>query len=88
MELPIASRTVLDERGSPRRYHYSLLVEPVEAEGFFWENYGVGVREENGACTRIPGITASAVRIDELMSLLVEHKVGPTTLHDVVEDWL
>ena len=36
----------------------------------------------------IPGITVSAQRVDELLSLLVEHRVSPTALADVVADWL
>ena len=30
----------------------------------------------------------SAVRIDELMTTLVEQQVSPTVLEDVVQDWL
>ena len=37
---------------------------------------------------RIRGITTSAVRIDELMTTLVEQQVSPTVLEDVVQDWL
>ena len=36
----------------------------------------------------VPGITVSAQRVDELLSLLVEHRVSPTALADVVADWL
>ena len=36
----------------------------------------------------IPAITTSAVRIDELMALLVDNRVGPAGLADVVADWL
>ena len=36
----------------------------------------------------IPAITTSAVRIDELMTLLVDHAVGPAGLADIVADWL
>lgn len=88
MELKIASRTVTDEQGRRRRFHYSLLVNQVEAGSFSCEDYGVGVREEGGGSARIPGITTSAMRIDELMTLLVDNKVGPASLADVVADWL
>ena len=37
---------------------------------------------------QIRGITTSAVRIDELMTTLVEQQVSPTVLEDVVQDWL
>lgn len=88
MELKIASRTVTDENGRPRRYHYSLLVDQVESGNFACEDYGVRIQEEGGDCAALSGITTSAMRIDELMTLLVECKVGPTTLADVVADWL
>ena len=46
------------------------------------------VCEEQGEDETIPGITTSATRIDELMTLLVDNQVGPAGLRDVVEDWL
>ena len=88
MELKITSRTIKDEFGRARRFHYSLIIDQVETGRFACENYGVGIREECGDYAAIPNITTSAMRIDELMTLLVEHKVGPTTLADVVADWL
>lgn len=88
MELKIASRTVTDEQGRPRRYHYSLLVDQIESGNFVCEDYGVRVQEEDGDCAAVAGVTTSAMRIDELMTLLVDNKVGPTTLGDVVADWL
>ena len=36
----------------------------------------------------VPGISVSAQRVDELLSLLVEHRVSPAALADVVADWL
>lgn len=88
MELKIASQTITDETGRARRFHYSLLIDHIESGHFACEDYGVGIREEGGERTAIPGITTSAMRIDELLTLLVEHKVGPATLADVVDDWL
>ena len=88
MELKVTSRTMQDEGGVCRTYHYSLLVDQVVSGNFSCEDYGVQVQEENGDCVSIPGITTSAMRIDELITLLVEHQVGPTTLADVVADWL
>ena len=35
-----------------------------------------------------PGITTSASRIDQLITLLVDNRVGPSGLSDVVADWL
>ena len=88
MEIKIASRSCLDQQGRPRTFHYALTVDSVESGSFFCETYGVQVSEEGGDVSSIPGITTSASRIDELLTLLVEHAVGPTSLQDVVEDWL
>lgn len=88
MEIKIASRTQIDEAEHPRLFHYYLVVEPVETTGFSFENYGVRVSEADGEDSYIAGITTSATRIDELMTLLVDHTVGPTALRDVVGDWL
>lgn len=84
MELKIASRFLTDEAGKLRRLHYFLLVDELEAGSFFCEQYGVKIAEEDGDCAQIRGITTSAVRIDELMTTLVEQQVSPTVLEDVV----
>ena len=88
MEFEIAVGHWRDEAGGLRRVHYYLQVETVESGGLCCENYGVRVSEETGESAAVPNITTSALRIDELISLLVEHKVGPTALPDVVADWL
>ena len=88
MEIKIASRTCPDELGHSRTFHYALTVDTVEAGAFCCENYGVRVWEEGGGTACIPGITTSALRIDELMTLLITHSVGPASLRDVVDDWL
>ena len=88
MELKIASRSLTDEAGKLRRLHYFLLVDELEAGSFFCEQYGVKIAEEDGDCAQIRGITTSAVRIDELMTTLVEQQVSPTVLEDVVQHWL
>ena len=88
MELTIASRTITDENGTPRQFRYALLIDQISSGCFFCENYGVLISETNGDTASIPGITSSAARIDELMTLLIEHNVSPTTLADVVADWL
>ena len=88
MEIKIASRTCPDELGRSRTFHYSLPVDTVESGAFSCENYGVKISEDDGDTAAVPGITTSALRIDELMTLLVEHGVGPASLRDVVDDWL
>ena len=87
-EVKIASRTCPDEFGHPRTFHYALTVDTVESDTFSCENYGVRVSEESGDTAAIPGITTSAVRIDELLTILVEHGVSPTALPHVISDWL
>lgn len=88
MELAITTRSIEDELGKIRRFHYELLIDQIESGNFACENYGVRVWEENGGDASVPNITTSALRIDELLTLLVEHQVGPTALADVVADWL
>ena len=87
MEYQIASRAITDEEGHPHQYQYILLVDQIEGHRFAYENYGVCIREEGGSSARLPGITTSAMRMDELMSLLISHQVTPTTLPDIVADW-
>ena len=77
-EVKIASRTCPDEFGRPRTFHYSLTVDTVESNAFSCENYGVRISEESGDTAAIPGITTSAVRIDELMEELLEQRKDPS----------
>ena len=43
--------------------------------------------KEDGDSASVPSITTSPVRIDELMTLLVDNLVGPVSLEDVIDDW-
>ena len=52
------------------------------------ESYGVEIALENGERERIRGVTLSQRRILLLLTLLMKNAVTPTTLRDVVEDWL
>lgn len=88
MELKIASRQCADQEGNSRKFHYFLTVDQEETPHFACENYGVRVAEEGGGETAISSITTSAARIDELLTLLVDNRVGPAGLADVVADWL
>lgn len=88
MEMKIASRQCVDQEGNPRRFHYFLTVQQEESPSLFLENYGVRIAEEKGGDAAIPCITTSAARIDELLTLLVDNRVGPAGLSDVVADWL
>lgn len=88
-ELKVARKQAADETGRTRTYDYAILVgEMPVSSGFSCESYGVGIREQGGEEDRVPDITVSAARIDELMDLLVRNTVTPCTLRDVVEDWL
>ena len=88
MEYKVAERQFLDELGIPRQFHYYVTVDPVETPNFFCEIYGVRILEEPDTEESVHAVTTSATRIDELMTLLVEHMVGPASLRDVVDDWL
>lgn len=88
MEIKIATRRCLDQEGRSRLFHYYLTIDQEETPRFICENYGVRIAEEAGDDATLPAITTSATRIDELMTLLVDNRVGPTGLSDVVADWL
>lgn len=88
MELKIATRQCRDQEGTTRSFHYFLTIEQEETPRFFCENYGVRIAEEAGDESAVPRITTSASRIDELITLLVDNRVGPAGLQDVIADWL
>jgi len=88
MELKVASRQLQDQNGILHIFHYYLTIDQINVGTFFCENYGVKISEENGESTVIPSITVSALRMDELMTLLVDNKVSPSGLTDVVMDWV
>lgn len=88
MEIKIGTCRCTDQKGNPRCFHYFLIVDQEETPSFFCENYGVHIVEDSGGDASISGITTSAVRIDELLTLLVDNRVGPAGLADVVADWL
>lgn len=88
MEMKIATRRCSDQEGKLRCFHYFLTVDQTESPSFFCENYGVHISEEHGEDAAVPRITTSAARIDELLTLLVDNRVGPAGLADVVADWL
>jgi len=88
MDIKVANRTCTGDNGLYHTFHYFLTVETIQCGHFFCENYGVRICEEAGETAEVPSITTSALRIDELITLLVEHQVGPASLADVVSDWL
>jgi len=88
MDIFIAERSIPDDTGRLRRFLYFLTVDTVDTGRFCFEDYGVRVTEPEVASVRVPSLTTSAVRIDELLTTLVDHLVGPAGLEDVVADWL
>lgn len=88
MDLHITSRQIPDESGILRQFQYYLLIEQVDSGNFQCENYGVRITEEGVTSCSLPGLTTSAMRIDQLMTMLVDNAVGPVGLEDVIRDWL
>ncbi len=52
------------------------------------ENYGVGIRLENGEEDKIRGITFDAEKIEVILRILSNGTVTPVGLRDVIEDML
>lgn len=88
MDVFIAERSTPDDMGKTRRFLYFLTVDTVDTGRFCFEDYGVRVTEPEVDSVCVPSLTTSAVRIDELLTTLVDHTVGPAGLEDVLADWL
>ena len=88
-ELFVDAAVLSDEQGREHRYEYHIVIDEMDVGRFACESYGLRVREQgNGASCTVPNITCSIARIDELCALAVRGGVTPSTLRDVVEDWL
>lgn len=77
--------------GTVLSFDYYILIDQMEVNGgFVCESYGIKVSQRggDGARAEIPNITSSVSRIDELVDLLTRNFVTPSTLMDVVADWL
>ena len=69
-----------------RPLEYYLLVSPLAEE---LEIYGVKIVERrSGVAAIAPGLTTSGRKILHLIDLLSKGTVTPTSLADIVEDWL
>lgn len=79
---------VLDWTTQKTPCRYGLLVEDIEVDGFHCESYGVVLTAPDASTKRCRHITVNAAKISELLDLLIRNAVTPTTLLDVVEDWL
>ena len=89
-ELLVDSRTIQGEQGAAYLFDYYVLVDQMEVrEGFACESYGVKIAPSGlGDGCAIPNITTSVSKIDALMENLTKYQVTPTTLPDVVQDWM
>ena len=87
MLLEVGRRQIdLGERG------YITVVYSVISEydnEFMCDMFGVSVRiEESGEERKLAGITSLADEAFQLASVLINGKVTPVTLKDVVSDWI
>lgn len=87
-ELFLKTLDLPDETGTLRSYDYSILIDEMDVGLYACESYGIRVAERGGAEASVPHVTCSAARIDELSDLVVRNAVTPTTLNDVLSDWL
>lgn len=88
-ELYIDSRTAADRTGKSLCFDYYVLIGEVDTGPFFCESYGVAVAQRGTQyVSRVPNVTTSAGRIDQLLSLLLDHVVTPVNLPEVLQDWL
>ena len=89
-ELYVGQRTEEGEDGQKYCFDYYILVDQMcVSDGFACESYGVKIAAADGSeGAQLPHVTVSVSRIDELMELLLRNTVTPSTLRDVVMDWL
>lgn len=71
------------------RCTYSIIIDEMQAGSFSCESYGVKITDPaSGRTASVPHVTTSVPRIDELLALLIRNHVTPTSLRDVIDDWL
>lgn len=87
-ELFLRTLELPDQSGAIHSYDYSILIDEMDVGLFSCESYGIRVSERGGSEASVPHVTCSAARIDELSELVVRNGVTPTTLNDVLADWL
>jgi len=68
-----------------KQIEYYLLADEF---GHIGESYGVRIDCDNGETASVRGITLSQSRIQVLMDMVLRNTVTPSTLRDVVEDWI
>lgn len=73
----------------PRQWHYALLVEDIEVDGFHCESYGLMVCEtDSGEKAVVRHITVNGSEALALLNTVARLAVSPVALRDVVEDYL
>lgn len=82
----VVKRYFCAKASGPLTLEYYLLVSPLAED---LEIYGIKIVErQSGTAASAPGLTASSRRILHLIDLLSKGTVTPTSLPDIVEDWL
>lgn len=87
-ELFLQTLELPDQTGAVHSYDYSILIDEMDVGPYSCESYGVKIAQQGGDWASVPHVTCSAARIDELSDLLLRNGVTPTTLNDVLSDWL
>lgn len=88
-ELLVETLSGETEEGQASSYSYYILIDQMKVDGALaCESYGVKIAQAGGENIEIPNITVSITRIDELVELMTRNLVTPSTLADVVADWL
>lgn len=84
-EIKYKEITVQDANSAPLFLTYLLLID----RGQKSTHYGIKVIERtSGDIASALNVTTNANRIYDLMDKLVKNSVTPTTLGDIVADWL
>lgn len=72
-----------------KQWHYALLVEDIEVDGFHCESYGIMARDpDSGEESVVRHITVNGAEALALLERVARLAVSPVTLRDVVEDYL
>ena len=87
-DLFLESQELADEGGTVRSYDYFVTIDEMDVGPYACESYGIRIAERGGDEAAVHSVTCSISRIDELCELILRHGVTPTTLKDVVSDWL
>ena len=81
----------LEEYDALQAEYYLLIDEIKIGETLFCENYGIKLRlwgDGTEELAMVPCVSPNAKQMTVLMNLLSQNVVTPTTLSDVLDDWL